>query len=85
MGWGNESLFKQSWSHDQDGRHAHIWKKPLKNILLLNQKADDLKLGIQHWVFKCYQVCSNDDPTFERELFYGKVKFGHLCFCMGKG
>ena len=25
MGWGNESLFKQSWSHDQDGRHAHIW------------------------------------------------------------
>ena len=25
LGWGNESLFKCSWSHDQDGRHAHIW------------------------------------------------------------
>ena len=25
LGWGNESLFKWSWSHDQDGRHAHIW------------------------------------------------------------
>ena len=22
---GNESLFKRSWSHDLDGRHAHIW------------------------------------------------------------
>ena len=25
LGHGNESLFKWSWSHDQDGRHAHIW------------------------------------------------------------
>ena len=25
LGWGNESLFKWSWSHDQDGHHAHIW------------------------------------------------------------
>ena len=25
LGWGNEKLFKCSWSHDQDGRHAHIW------------------------------------------------------------
>ena len=21
----NGPLFKRSWSHDQDGRHAHIW------------------------------------------------------------
>ena len=25
LGWGNKSLFKWSWSHDQDGRHAYIW------------------------------------------------------------
>ena len=25
LGWGNKSLLKWSWSHDQDGRHAHIW------------------------------------------------------------
>ena len=25
LGWGNESLIKRSRSHDQDGRHAHIW------------------------------------------------------------
>ena len=24
-GWGNESLFKWSRSHDKVGRHAHIW------------------------------------------------------------
>ena len=25
MGRGNESLIAKSRSHDQDGRHAHIW------------------------------------------------------------
>ena len=25
LGWGNESLFKWSRSHDQGGHHAHIW------------------------------------------------------------
>ena len=28
LGWGKESMFKRSGSHDQDGRHAHIWLKP---------------------------------------------------------
>ena len=31
MGRGNESLFVKTVSHDQDGRHAHIWYKQLKN------------------------------------------------------
>ena len=39
MGMGNESLIAKSGSHDQDGRHAHIWYKQLKN-LLQNQRAD---------------------------------------------
>ena len=33
LGWGNKSLFKWSWSHDQDGRHPHTpiyGKNPLK-------------------------------------------------------
>ena len=25
LGRGNKSLYKWSWSHDQDGHHAHIW------------------------------------------------------------
>ena len=30
MGRGNESLFTGSWSHDQDGHHAHIMVKTLQ-------------------------------------------------------
>ena len=44
-----------------------------------------LKLGMQHWVLKYYQVYSNDDPVSILTYFYGKVKFGPLCFCMEKG
>ena len=40
LGRGNESLFAASGSHDQDGRHDHIWKKPFKNLLLQNRRAD---------------------------------------------
>ena len=59
-------------------------KKTYNNLLLRNQKADDLEtlyaaLGARvlpnslkwwHWV--------------DLDLFYDKVKFGPLCFCMGK-
>ena len=37
---GNEIFFPASGSHDQDGRHAHIWYKPFKNLLLQNKHAD---------------------------------------------
>ena len=40
LGRGNEILFAPSGSHDQDGRHAHIWSKPFKNLLLQNRRAD---------------------------------------------
>ena len=40
MGRGNESLFVKSGLHDQDGRHAHIWLKPLKNLLHQSRQAD---------------------------------------------
>ena len=39
FGRGNQSLYEWSRSHDQDGRHANIWKKNLSN-LLCNRKAD---------------------------------------------
>ena len=32
LGRGNESLFAASGSHDQDGRHTHIWKKKTSKI-----------------------------------------------------
>ena len=36
--------------------------KTLKNLLLWNQKADDLETCMHHLVLEYYQVCSNDDP-----------------------
>ena len=43
-----------------------IYSKNLKeNLLLRNQKADDLETwfaGLQHRVLEYYQFCSNDDP-----------------------
>ena len=43
-----------------------------------------LKIGLQHWFLEYYQVGSNDVPGMTMTLFYAKVKFGPLCFCMGK-
>ena len=40
LGRGNDILFAASGSHNQDGRHAHIWSKPFKNLLLQNRRAD---------------------------------------------
>ena len=42
MGWGNESFFKRSWSHDQDAAMP-IYGKNLKKSSSLEQKADDLE------------------------------------------
>ena len=43
---GNESLYKWSRSHDQDGRHAHIWYKPLKIFFSRTRSPMILKLGM---------------------------------------
>ena len=40
MGMGNESLIAKFGSHDQDGRHAQLCKKPLKSLLLQKRLAD---------------------------------------------
>ena len=60
-----------------------IYGKNLKQIFISGYKRPmTFKLGMRHWLLKYFQVCSNDGPglTF---LFYGKVKFGPLCFYMG--
>ena len=55
-----------------------IYGKILKNLLLRNQKADDLESCYEHRASEYYQVCSNNDPGLT--LTY----FGPLYFCMGK-
>ena len=61
-----------------------IYGKNLKKSLLWNQKADDIEswyVASGAWdlpnLFKWWR-------WVDLELFYGKVKFGPLCFCMGK-
>ena len=39
-----------------------LYGKNIKNLLLQNQKADNLEIGMQHRVLKYYQISSNVDP-----------------------
>ena len=40
-----------------------IYGKNIKIIFFSGTKRPmTLKLGMQHWVLKCYQICLNDDP-----------------------
>ena len=60
---GNKILSAASGSHDQDGRHAHIWGKTLQKIFfsrtgwLIFPKLAMLHRGLQPII-----VCSNDNP-----------------------
>ena len=56
-----------------------------QNLLLQNPKVDDLETWYAALGARVLsQDCSNDDPGLTLTYFYGKVKFGPLCFCMGK-
>ena len=57
-----------------------IYVKNIKNLLLLNQKTDGLETLYAALSARILPSLLND-----LDLFYGKVKFGPLCFCMGKG
>ena len=59
--------------------------KTLKNLLLRNQKADDLKLGMQHRVLKYYQFCSNDDPGLTLTYFTTRSNLVPYAFVWEKG
>ena len=84
LGRGNESLFAASGSHDQDGRHAHIWSKPFKNLLLQNRRADFHETWYVASGTPAHHSLSKRRPWSDLDLFYGKVKFGNLGFSIGK-
>ena len=59
-------------------------KNPPKLLFIQNQWADcneiwyvTSKMQTHHSLFK-FRLC------IDLDLFYARVKFGHLCFCMGK-
>ena len=44
-----------------------------------------LKLGMQHWVFEYYQVCSNDDPDLTMTYFTARSNLVSYAFVWEKG
>ena len=60
-----------------------IYGKNFKN-LLWNQKADDLESWCATSGARVLPSLLKWSPWVDLDLFYGKVKFGPLCFCMGK-
>ena len=62
LGSENESLFTATGSLDQDGRHAHIWYKPFKNLFLQNRQADFHKTWFVVSGTQAHYSLSNDDP-----------------------
>ena len=59
--------------------------KTLKNLLLRNQKADDLDTWYAALGARVLPILFKWWPWVDLDLFYGKVKFGPLCFCNGFG
>ena len=55
--------------------------KTFKNLLHLNQKADDL----QHRVLKYYQICSNDDHGLTLTYFTACSNLVPFAFVWEKG
>ena len=58
--------------------------KTLKNLLLQNQKAYDLETWYAASGARVLPSLFKWWRWFDLDLFYSKVKFGPLCFCMGK-
>ena len=58
--------------------------KTIKNLFLWNQKADSLERWHAAWGTRVLPSLFKQWPWVDLDVFYGKVKFGPLCFCMGK-
>ena len=78
LGRGNESLYKWSRSHDQDGRHAQKCSKPWKNLLLQNHWANCLETWHVASEYVVLQNLYKSWPLVDLDLFYSKVNQGSL-------
>ena len=43
--------------------------KAFKNLLFGTKRPMSLNLGIKHWLFEYYQICSNDDTGLTLTYF----------------
>ena len=58
-------------------------EKTLKNPFLRNQKANDLETWYAAWGVRVLPFLFKLWRWVDLDLFYGKVKYGPVCFCMG--
>ena len=58
--------------------------KSLENLLLQNQKTNDLEAWYEALCIKVLPKLLKLLPWVDLDLFYAKVKFGYIGFCMGK-
>ena len=90
MGWGNESWGMEVCSNGPGHMNKmaampiYMYSKNLKNLLYRNQKADDLETWYAALSARVLPILLKRWPWADFDLFYGMVKFGSLCFCMGK-
>ena len=61
-----------------------VYGKNLKNRLLRNQKADAIETWYAASGARVLPNLIKWWPCVDFDLFYDTVKFGPLCFCMGK-
>ena len=59
--------------------------KTLKNLLLWNQQADDIETWYAALIAQVVPSLLKWWSWVDLVIFYGKVKFGPLWFCVGKG
>ena len=77
-------ILQMSWVTRPAWPPCSYMVKTFKNLLLQNQSTDDLEtwyVALSMQVLpKLFKLC----PWVDLDLFYAKVKFGHIDFCMGK-
>ena len=61
-----------------------ILVKSFKNPLLWNLKADDPETWYATSHTRVLPSLFKSCPRVDRDIFYGKIKFGPVCFCIGK-
>ena len=67
---GEMKVYSNGPGHMTNMATVPIYGKPLKNLLLWNQKVGmSLKLDMQHQVLEFYQVYSNDDTVLTQTFF----------------
>ena len=73
---GETKVYSNGTGHMTKMAAMPIYGKNLKKIFVSGTKRSvTLKLGMQHRVHECYQVCSNDDPGLTLIYFTAKSNF----------